>query len=164
MAMKNTRMRIQLITVTLAALAAWTFGSGLALAQDDKAVIAYRQMVMRVIGANMGSMGEILKNKLPHGENIPAHAASMNAVAKIALSAFKQQVTAGDTDAKPEIWQNWSKYEAAMEKLIEESAAMAALDGKDMRAIGGQMKKLGGACKGCHEDFRKPKEESYKRK
>ena len=36
--------------------------------------------------------------------------------------------------------------------------------GGDAAAIGAQLKEVGGACKQCHDDFRKPKEESYKNK
>ena len=38
----------------------------------------------------------------------------------------------------------------------------AALESGDAAAIGGQMKKVGEACGGCHKEFRKPKEQSYK--
>ena len=48
-----------------------------------------------------------------------------------------------------------------------EKAARAleeAAEGGDMAAIGAGTKALGKTCGGCHRTFRKPKEESYKRK
>lgn len=135
------------------------------LAQEDKAAIGYRQKVMGSIGANMGGIGDILKFGLPHGENIAGHASNISTNARMIPAAFEQRVTEGKTDAKPDIWENWSTFEDAAARLERESAKLAEVAASgDMRAIGAQVKAVGDACKNCHQDFRKPKEESYKRR
>src|SRR5262245_49111072 len=48
--------------------------SAVAQAQDDDAFIQYRQKVMQSNGANLGAIGDILKNKLPYQSHIGVHA------------------------------------------------------------------------------------------
>jgi cytochrome c556 len=132
-------------------------------AQNDEAVIQYRQKVMQSNGASMGAISDILKNKLPYKEHIVTHAKDISLISAIIADAFKQQITEGKTDAKPEIWQDWEKFVAAVNTLEQESAKLAEVaQSDDMDAIAAQVKKLGGACGDCHKPFRKPKEESYK--
>ena len=134
-----------------------------ALAQSDEAMIEYRQKVMQAIGANMGSTGAILKEKLPYQGHIAHHAYQIQSASQLITSAFKKQLAEGKTDAKADIWKDWDKFAAAAKELEQESGklAMVAQSG-DMAAIAEQVKAVGKACGGCHKPFRKPKEESYK--
>jgi cytochrome c556 len=135
-----------------------------ALAQSDEAFITYRQKVMQSIGANIGAIGATLKNKLPYQDNIATHAQEIQLASTLIASAFKKEITAGKTDAKPDIWQDWDKFTTAAKHMGEEAGklAMVAKSG-DMAATAAQLKALGKACGNCHKPFRKPKEESYKR-
>ena len=67
---------------------------------------------------------------------------------------------AGKTRAKPEIWSQWAKFEAAganLSKLAWDlSAAAGTGDKKAMGAAMGAMGKNG--CGGCHKAFRGPKQ------
>ena len=132
-------------------------------AQSDEAAIGYRQKVMQSVGANMGATGDILKNKLPQQGNIVHHAYQIQSASQLIASAFKQQVTAGKTDAKEEVWKDWDKFVAAAKELEEESGKLATVaQSGDMAAIDAQVKAVGKSCGDCHKPFRKPKEESYK--
>lgn len=138
-------------------------GAGGAAASDDEAWIKYRQKVMSSIGSDMGGIADILKNGLPLIPNIEHHARSIAANALAIEPAFEHRVVAGATDAKPEIWQKREEWRADIEKLrraADQLAAAAA--GNDAAQIGPSVKALGKTCGGCHESFRKPKEESYK--
>lgn len=151
---------IIVLTVALTGL----FSQG-AFAQGDKAHIAYRQKIMKSIVANIGGIGDILKKKVPHVGNLAGHAANIQRNAEMIPSAFDKKVTAGKTDAKAAIWQNWSEFRDKAEKLSKAAGAMVkAAESGNPEAIGAAIKGLGGACKGCHKEFRKPKEESWKRK
>jgi len=135
-----------------------------ALAQSDEGTLKYRQKVMSGIGADMGSIGDILKYGLPQKDAIAAHAELIARRADLVAAAFERNVSAGPTDAKPEIWQKPDEFREktqAMKTAAQELAAAAASG--DGAAVGPKMKALGDACGGCHEAFRKPKEESYKR-
>ncbi len=157
------RMRLHLWYVVLVVV-------GLALvvtsaqAQDDAAYLKLRQSVMKATGGHMGSIGAILKNKLPYTTSIVAHAQSLQMTSTVIADAFKKEITEGKTDSKPDIWQDWDKFVDAAKKMGEESGKLADIaQSGDMAAIGAQAKALGKSCGGCHKPFRKPKEERFKR-
>jgi len=130
---------------------------------DDAAAIGYRQKLMQVNGFHAGSLGAILKGEWPYKEDAAAHARGLAANAMLIANAFKMQTADVKTDAKPDVWKEWTKFEEKAKGLETESAKLAEIAaGGDLKAIGGQMQKVGGACKACHDDFRKPKEQSYK--
>lgn len=136
--------------------------SVLAMAQED-AAISYRQKVMQSNGANIGAISDIMKYSLPLQDNIKAHAQELSLSASLIPSAFKEEVSEGMTDAKPEIWENWAEFEQYADELKSASTTLAEIAaGGDAAAIGAQLKEVGGKCRQCHEEFRKPKEESYK--
>lgn len=132
-------------------------------AAGEQAVIEYRQLVMGAVGSNMGAIGGILKNQLALPGAIAIHAQQMADSAKLMGPAFKQKVSAGKTDAKPEIWSDWAKFEKAIADYEKAASGLAAAArGSDPAATGAAVKALGESCGGCHESFRKPKEQSYK--
>lgn len=142
-----------------------SLGASSAWGADDEAWIKYRQMVMSSIGANMGGIGDILKNGLPVTSNIEYHAMAIATSAMAVAPAFEQKVVAGKTDAKPEIWSDFDHFKEDIDEMREaaEQLAAAVAEGNNDQ-IGPRVKALGRTCGGCHEDFRKPKEESYKNK
>lgn len=157
------RTRLYLWTVLLVLICV-AFPSTGVLAQDDEAFIQYRQKVMQANGGHMGAIGAIMKNKLPYEKAIAVHALAIQMTSRVIAEAFEKKITAGKTDAKPDIWKDWDKFVAAAKKLGEESGKLARIvQSGDMAAIGAQVKAVGQACGDCHKPFRKPKEESYKR-
>lgn len=133
-------------------------------AQDDKAYLDHRQKVMKAIGGHMGSIGAIMKNKLPYQSTIVAHAQGLQLASSVIDDAFEKEITEGRTDSKPDIWQDWNKFSAAARKMGEESGKLAKVaQSGDMAAIAAQVKAVGKSCGGCHKPFRKPKEERFKR-
>ena len=60
-----------------------------------------------------------------------------------------------DTGAKDDIWENWSDFEGKVANLKSAaenlSSVAAAGDESKYRAAIGQ---VGGACKGCHDDYK----------
>ncbi|HSH42687.1 MAG TPA: cytochrome c [Arenicellales bacterium] len=136
----------------------------LSVAQQDKdPVISYRQKVMQSIGANIGAISDVLKYSLPRQDNIPAHAEQMRRAAALIPSAFEDELSEGPTDAKPEIWESWDEFQEYAGDLEQASAELAAMAAdSDTATFAAQVKKVGDTCKQCHDEFRKPKEESYK--
>ena len=129
----------------------------------DQASIEYRQLVMGAIGSNMGAIGGIMKHQLALPGAVANHAQQMADAAKLIAPAFKQKATAGKTDAKAEIWSDWAEFEKARADY-EKAASQLAMTakGSDPGAVGLAVRALGESCGGCHDSFRKPKEESYK--
>jgi cytochrome c556 len=141
---------------------------GLALpasAVDDQVHIDYRQKVMSGVGADMGAISDILKHGLPYTAAIALHADRLGDAAALIPTAFREKVTAGPTDAKPEIWQKPDEFKEAIAAFEDAADDLEdAADDDDPAAVQAAFKQLGKACGGCHEPFRKPKEESYKRR
>jgi cytochrome c556 len=149
----------------LAVLICLVFTSTIVQAQEDEAFVQYRQKVMTSNGANMAAIGEILKNKLPYQSHIAVHAQEIQQMSALIPDAFKKDIAAGKTDAKPEIWKEWDKFTAAADAMGREAAELAKVaQNGNMEAISAQAKKLSEACSNCHKPYRKPKEESYKNK
>ena len=158
------RQRIRVMLTTALCLTAVVLALTAGAAEDDEAIIGYRQKVMMANGADMGAIGDILKFKLPYEKHIAAHARAMSINAKLIPAAFEKPVSAGKTDAKPEIWKDFDDYKKDSEKLVEASDKLAKVaEGGDMKAVMAAVKEVGSACQHCHEEFRKPKEQSYKK-
>jgi len=136
-----------------------------AAAVEDEVHIEYRQKVMSGVGADMGAISDILKHGLPYTAAIALHASRMGDAAALVPTAFGVKVTEGLTDAKPEIWAKPDEFEQATKNFADAAADLeAAAVGNDREAVKAAFKVLGKSCGGCHDTFRKPKEESYKRR
>jgi cytochrome c556 len=63
------------------------------------------------------------------------------------------------TAAKPEIWTRPAQFKAAQDVFAIQAAAFdTAVKGGKVEAIRTATRKLGAACKGCHDQFRVPKD------
>jgi cytochrome c556 len=164
-------MIVRLVTRPLGLLALVVFASVAALpahaqtpAPSDEGTIRYRQKLMSGVGADMGAIGDILKYGLPLQNHIAIYATLLSKRSDLVAAAFERDVSAGPTDAKPEIWQDPEAFREKTQAMKDEADKLAAIAaGGDAAAIGPQVKALGEACGSCHDSFRKPKEESYKR-
>ena len=131
---------------------------------DDSAELVYRQKLMQLIGANNGAINHIVKNDLPHRDQIATYARAIEGAGALVEGAFKKRIVEGRTDSKPEVWERWDEYAAAAAKMSQAAAALAvAAEGGDGAALRGAMRSLGATCGGCHKIFRKPKAERFKR-
>lgn len=156
----------KLSLLSVIALVALGFGLALVHAQEEEAPeLGYRQKVMKGHGASMGSIGDILKYKLPGGnDHVAKHARNISAYASLIPEAFEKNISTGKTDAKPEVWQNWDDFVSKAEALdVAATELSAAAAGGDMRAMMPGVKALGDACRNCHNEYRKPEEERFAR-
>ena len=150
-------------------LMAATIIAGAASAQDakklDEGSIKYRQSVMESVGGDMAAIGNILKYGLPLTGNIVVHAEGLASHAKLVSSAFERKSIAGPNDAEPAIWEKADEFKEKSKAFETETAKLVEVaKAGDGAALGVQMKATGKSCGGCHDSFRKPKEESFKRK
>ena len=119
--------------------------------------IAVRMYLMENVGAN----AKALKGKLDAGK---IKDAQLNAAA-IALHAtqipalFPAGSTSESSRALPEIWQKWDDFVKSSHVLRDAAEALghAAAEDKGDEAKA-KLKEVFGACKGCHDSFRKPEE------
>jgi cytochrome c556 len=134
--------------------------SGVALAQQSpNDVIEARQTALKKAGAGMKGFAAFLQEGKGTPEELKAHAAAIQVVAKDMPGWWPKgtEVGVGKSAALPAIWEKPDDYKARMVAFKNEADAMvkAAATG-DKAAIGAQLGKLGGTCKGCHDAYRKP--------
>jgi len=118
--------------------------------------IKYRKSALFVMGTQFSQIGGMVQGKVPYDAKIAADsAAAVEVIAKLPWVAFGEGTDKGDTKAKPEIWSEGAKFKEAQDKLIAETAKLAAASktGKleDLKVA---FAATGGACKNCHDSFR----------
>ena len=159
-------MKLRKLSSALVVLVALGLGLTIVHAQEDETPeIDYRQKLMKGHGAAMGSIGDYLKYKLTYGSNhVATHAKNISEYAKLIPDAFEKKITDGKTDAKPEVWDNWDDFVAKANALnVAATELAAAAAGGDMRAMMPNVKALGEACRGCHNEYRQPEEDRFER-
>ncbi len=145
---------------------AWITGAVLLLLGGEAAVraanhaadlpagpIRERHELMEGIGNSAKTIGDALKA----GNTAPVAAAAerIQRDASRITALFPPGSTHKKSRAKPEIWQSWSKFEAAAKDLQSAAAALAvaAQGGGDVR---GGAQAMFDTCKSCHDQFRVP--------
>ncbi len=124
--------------------------------------IKARQALMKSNGKNMRVIVGFMKKGMGSAADVAASARNIAS----GLSAFPnnfpkgtaQGSGAGNTRAKAEIWQDWSRFTggAARGAKLALDLSLAAETG-DKGAIGQALGALGKGCGGCHKAFRGPK-------
>jgi cytochrome c556 len=141
-------------TTTLVALSL-AVGAAQASKLDD--AVYYREGVMNVFSWNAGQMAAMVKGEVPFDRTaFQGFAADLASAAALnILPGFPEGSTSDDSDARDEIWLNWSDFESKLQKLRTESAKLVkvAEDG-DEAAIKAQLDATRRTCKSCHDDYK----------
>ncbi len=125
---------------------------------DVKAIVAYRQGVMKAFGGH----AQALKTIFADGEkqfsaNALSHGEAILALSKSIPEMFPKGSESRKSAAKKEIWQNWDDFVARAKHLeqLAEGFVQAAKEGDEaaMKAAFQRMGKEG--CSACHEKYRK---------
>jgi cytochrome c556 len=158
-------LRSTLITLGLFAGLGLSLSFVAAQENENKPLLDYRQNLMVGQRASMASMGDILKFKMPYdAAHFAAHARNIGGYAALIPDAFETKIAEGRTDAKPEIWDNWDDFVAKAKALGNESEKLAAAAATgDMKAVAPHVKAVSDACRGCHDSYRKPEDQRFKR-
>jgi cytochrome c556 len=121
-------------------------------------VIKERQENFKAIGGAFKAVRGELEGDKPDFALIAAKAADINTRAQQIPNHFPALTSVDDgydTEALAAIWEKPEEFKAAAQKLADESAKLASLaPGGDKAAVGAQAMAMGGACKGCHDQFR----------
>jgi cytochrome c556 len=141
---------------TLAGLAAAL--PAVAQFQKPEDAIKYRQSAMVLQGHHLGRIFAMANGRIPFdAKAAQEHAAVLDVVDKLPFVAFTEGTDKGVTRARPEIWTNRAKFDAAALKMQEEvSKLVAATKTGNLDAIKAAAGPVGQACKACHDDFQKP--------
>ncbi len=142
----------------LAAMIAFTTVMTAEAADEPANVIKYRQKVMSGISAHIGGIAAVLSGEVSYTGHVAAHARAMHDASLMIDDIFPSGSGEGETRAKPEIWHDWAKFEAATKTFQAATKELARVaETGDMAAVGAQLNKVGEACGGCRKPFRKKK-------
>lgn len=148
-------------TLRLAAVAgAALLAAGAAFAQDLTPEQAYeqRQALMKENGGYMRILVPVAKGEAQVTDETRAAAQGLVDNAQAIAALFPEGTgpeTFADTEAKPEIWADFAKFEADAKRLEGAAAQLvAALEAGDQAEIARHVQAVGGSCGACHESFR----------
>ena len=152
------RQFLPLSYLTLGLFAAVLAADAAAATDDPANVIAYRQKVMSGIGSHIGAIVAVLRGEVSYAGHLAGHARAMHDASIMLADIFPPGSGVGETRAKPEIWQNWTKFESGIKAFQTASAKLVeAAESGDMDAVGAALGGVGDSCGECHKPFRKPK-------
>lgn len=113
------------------------------------------------MGRAMKATGDQFKSGNPDLAVIRNSAATLAAAAPRVAGHFpKGSGTAGNpkSEALPAIWQKPAEFAAANARLVDAAKGFqSAAAGGNLDQIKAAFGALGGSCKGCHDNFRKPR-------
>jgi len=118
--------------------------------------IKYRQAAYSLMGTHFGRLGAMANGKVPFDAKLAAENAALVAtLAKLPGAAFPPGSDTGlNTRAKPEIWKERAKFDAAYEKMLAETAKLPAAAG-DVASLKTAFGAVLQTCNACHDDFRR---------
>lgn len=148
------------IFACIAAAAALFVMSAPASAQFAKPedAIKYRQSALFVMGQHFGRVGAMANGRVPFDAKVAADNAEIVAdMAKLPWAGFGPNTDkGGNTRAKPEIWAEQAKFKEGSDKLIAESAKLAAAAKTgNLDSLKTAFAATAGTCKACHDAYRK---------
>jgi cytochrome c556 len=129
-----------------------------ALAQFAKAedAIKYRQNALFVMQQNFSRVAGMAAGKIPFDAKVAAESAAVaEFMSKLPWAGFGPGTDKGDTDAKPEIWNQKAKFDDYATKMQTEMGKLAvAAKSGNLGNIKLAVGAVASACKACHDDFR----------
>lgn len=149
---------MRLMKLSLALVATFAVAAVATAAVKPEAAINYRQSVYNVIGWNFGPLAQMMKGKTPWDATAFArHADRIAFLAPQLLEGFPEGSDKGaDTEAKPEIWKHMDDFKVKMDDFVKQSRLLADVaKGGDEAKMKEQFKQTAGACKACHDKYRK---------
>lgn len=145
-------MKLALI-ISMAALAAVTFGVTAALAAGNP--IIARQELMKDNGKHAKMGAAMAKGEAPFdlAKAKVIFATFENSAAKMPDLFPADSKTGHDTTASPKIWKNLADVKARFKKLGEDAKAASA-SVKDLTSFKAAFGAIGKDCGGCHREYR----------
>lgn len=146
--------------LVLAAAAAAGLATALPAAaqfQKPEDAIKYRKAAFTVMANHFGRIAAMASGRAP----FDAAAAQANAdlvvtMSKLPYAGFIDGTSSGDTKAKPEIWSERDKFNAAAGKMQEEVVKLsAAARSGNLDQVKAAVGEVGKSCKACHDNYRK---------
>lgn len=119
--------------------------------------IRYRQSGMTMMGTHFGRVAAMASGRVPFdAKSVADNAELATILSKLPFAGFVEGTDKGETRALPKIWSEQDKFRAAAAKMQEEMSKLnAAAKSGNVDAIKTAVGATGGACKACHDSYRK---------
>lgn len=133
--------------------------AGMVAAQSPDDAVKARQGYFDMLGAQMAVLAPMAQGKMDFDTDKAKVAAdNLAALAKVnVLPLFMAGTSADDmagkTRARPDIWENGDDFLAKATAFHDAAAEMPTAAGS-LETLQAAVGKLGGSCKGCHDNFR----------
>ena len=116
----------------------------------------YRSAVMTALRGHIGASSMIARGLIDNSGQLLGHAEGLSNGAAELANLFPEGSAVNESEALPAIWEKPEEFQAAIDNLVEATAAFeAAAAGGDPEAIGAAFRQVGMGCRGCHDNFRK---------
>ncbi|MDB5892136.1 MAG: cytochrome c [Polaromonas sp.] len=119
--------------------------------------IKYRQSALFVMSQHFGRIGAMVNGRVPFDAKVASENADIVAdMAKLPWAGFGPGTDkGGNTRAKPEIWTEQAKFKEGSDKLVAESAKLAAAAKTgNLDSIKTAFAASADTCKVCHDAYR----------
>ena len=128
-------------------------------ADAERAQIATetRQGLLKVVVSYFGPIVGMARQQIPYDAAVVQSNAEQIAVLLPMIPDVFRMDTRGadvDTEALDGIWENMDDFAEKTQAATEAAQALAAAAGQSQEAAMGAFRQLGGACKGCHDEYR----------
>ena len=123
-----------------------------------------REGLMQNYAFNIGPLGAMAKGEIEYdAARAEMLAANIATLAQVSLAPYWVEGSSSadlpDSRALPAIWENQEDVDAKRQDLFEAAQALQAAAPEGQEAFTQAFRAVGEGCGGCHEDFRKPKDE-----
>jgi len=118
--------------------------------------IRYRRAVMTMVKRHYEQVSAMAKGKIPmNRDELNRHASYLEMLSRASIDGFVAGSHEGDTKAKPEIWQDWPRFRAQIEKFQADASHLkeAARTGHP-ETLKSAVADMTRTCKTCHDDFK----------
>lgn len=135
-------------------------GAAFAQSGDDMPpAVEARQGLMENFSFSLGTLGAMAKGEAPYDAELAQAAADRLVVlSDVPQAGYWIEGTStddlDDTRALPAIWEDMGSFLTNFNDLHEAATSMAEVAGDGQEAVAQNMRTLGQACGGCHEDYR----------
>ena len=115
----------------------------------------YRSAIMTSMRGHIGAASMIVRGLVENNGQLLGHAEGLANSASELHNIFPEGSAVAESEALPAIWEKPDEFSAAIEKLVDATAAFEeAAAASDQAAIGAAFREVGMSCRGCHDNFR----------
>ena len=115
----------------------------------------YRESIMTSLKGHAGAISMITRGIAGDPSNLASHAEAIANLSTELHSIFQEDSDVEGSEALPIIWEEPEKFAEAIAKAEKAMAELGhAASDSDVEAVGRAFRKVGQACKGCHDQYR----------